>query len=429
VGPTEAIDFLQRMNKHMPRSVIVGAGIIGLNLAFALKRRGWEVTLVEARSPGRGASAVNAGWIVPSHAGPVPAPGLVRTSMRWMLRSDSPLYIQPRFDREMAGWLISFWRNCNATSHEAGFHAIAELNRRTFALYDDLAVAGVTFEQHKTGVLFCYTSPDALEHELKEMEPLQKFGFAVPAPMWGDDLREFEPGLTDRAVGGFWMSEERHVRPDSLINGLVTYLTDHGVEIRSETAVTGFDITNGNVSAVRTAKESIPADAVVIAAGSWSGEIAKLAGTKAPIQAGKGYSLDYAPPPTKIRHALYLHGARVAVTPMIGMTRLAGTMEFSGINEIIRPERVAAIARTASAWLRNWPSDPAVAKIDSGLRPMTPDGLPVIGLLPGFANLAIASGHAMLGVTLAPATADALADVLTTQRQAEVLRPFAPDRF
>jgi D-amino-acid dehydrogenase len=225
------------------------------------------------------------------------------------------------------------------------------------------------------------------------------------------------------------MSEERHVRPDSLVAGLVRYLTERGVEIKSETPVTGFDIANGTVTVVRTEHESIPADAVVIAAGSWSGEIAKMAGASSPIQAGKGYSLDYAPAPTEIRHALYLHGARVAVTPMDGMTRLAGTMEFSGINERIRPERVAAIARTASAWLRDWPVDPEVATVGSGLRPMTPDGLPVIGLVPGLSNLAIASGHAMLGVTLAPATAAALADQLSTGQRPEVLRPFAPDRF
>jgi D-amino-acid dehydrogenase len=413
----------------LPRTVIIGAGVIGLNLAFALERRGWEVTLVEARSPGYGASAVNAGWIVPSHAGPVPAPGLVRTSMQWMLHSDSPLYIQPRLDREMVRWLIAFWRNCNATAHQAGFRANAELNRRTLALYDELTAAGVEFEQHKTGVLFAYASPDALEHELKEMEPLRAFGIDLPAPMWGDDLRAFEPGLAERVVGGFWMSEERHVRPDSLTGGLVRYLTNRGVEIKTETAVTGFDIGKDKVAAVRTADGTIPADAVVIAAGSWSGEVAKLAGCRAPIQAGKGYSLDYSPSPTDIRHALYLHGARVAATPMVGMTRLAGTMEFSGINERIRPERVAAIARTASTWLRNWPADPAVAKVGSGLRPMTPDGLPMIGLLPGFSNLAIASGHAMLGLTLAPATADALADLLTTGQPPEVLQPFAPDRF
>jgi D-amino-acid dehydrogenase len=413
----------------MPSITIVGAGIIGLNLAFAFERRGWEVTLVEARSLGYGASSVNAGWIVPSHSGPVPAPGLARTSMRWMLRSDSPLYIQPRLDREMTRWLISFWRHCNATAYDAGFAANAELNRRTFALYDELQAAGVEFEKHNVGVLFAYASPAALEHHLEGMEPLRAFGFELPEPMWGDDLRAFEPALADRIVGGFWMSEERHVRPDSLTAGLVRYLTSRGVEVRSGVEVTGFEVSDGKVTGVRTKSEMISADAVVIAAGSWSGAVARMAGVRVPIQAGKGYCLDYAPSPVEVRHAIHLHEARAAVTPLDGMTRVAGTMEFSGINERILPERVSAIARAASASLRNWPSDPAVAKVGSGLRPMTPDGLPVIGLLPGFSNLAIASGHGMLGLTLAPATADALAESMTSGVVSEVLRPFDPGRF
>src|SRR4051794_40319202 len=226
----------------MPHAVIVGAGIIGLNLAFALERRGWDVTLVETQTPGHGASAVNAGWIVPALSAPVPAPGLIPTSLRWMFRSDSPLYIQPRLDREMGRWLISFWRSCNAPAYRAGFLATAELNRRTFALYDNLATAGVEFEHHATGVLFAYISPEALEHDLKGMEPLHEFGFDLPAPLWGDELHAFEPGLAESVTGGFWMKSERHVRPDSLIAGLVRYLGERGVEMRTNTAITGFEL-------------------------------------------------------------------------------------------------------------------------------------------------------------------------------------------
>jgi D-amino-acid dehydrogenase len=413
----------------MPRVTIIGAGIIGLNLAFAFERRGWQVTVIEARSPGYGASSVNAGWIVPSHAGPVPAPGMVRTSMRWMLRSDSPLYIQPRLDREMVRWLISFWRNCNPVAYNAGMAATAELARRTFALYDELAAAGVAFEQHRVGVLFAFMSPAHLEHDLRRMEKLTAYGFGAPQPFFGNDLRTLEPALADAITGGFLMREERHVRPDSVINGLVRYLFDHGVELRDGSSITGFETANSTVTAVRISSGPIPADAVIIAAGSWSGQVARLAGVRVPIQAGKGYCLDYAPSPAEVGHALHLHEARAAVTPLDGFTRVAGTMEFSGINDRIRPERVAAIACAASTFLRNWPADPAAAKVGSGMRPMTPDGLPVIGLLPGFTNLAIASGHGMLGLTLAPATADVLAEQMTTGQRPEVLRPFDPGRF
>lgn len=410
------------------RIVIVGGGVIGLSAAFALHRRGCRVTVLTAGEPGEGASAVNAGWIVPSLSEPVPAPGLVGTSLRWMRRADSPLYIRPRPSPDLARWLIAFWRHCNDRDHAAGLAATAELNRRTFALYDDLAAAGVRFEQHRTGVLFAYVSPPALEHDLRAMEPLREFGMDVPPPLWGDTLRELEPALGDAITGGFWFAQERHVRPDTLTAGLVAYLAEHGVDVRPRTRVTGFDRDRDRVTNVRMERGRLETDAVLIAAGAWTPHVARLAGARIPIQPGKGYCLDYAPPPVPIRHALYLHESRVAVTPLTGLTRLAGTMEFSGINDRIRPERVAAIARAGATALRDWPPDPSVARAGAGLRPMTPDGLPVIGLLRGFRNLAVAAGHAMLGVTLAPATAEAIADLITTGRTPDVIRPFDPSR-
>jgi D-amino-acid dehydrogenase len=346
-----------------------------------------------------------------------------------MRRADSPLYIQPRLDPGLIRWLLAFWRHCNARDYAAGLAATAELNRRTFTLYDEMSAAGVRYEQHRTGILFAYVSPAALEHDLREMEPLRQFGMDVPAPRWCDDVRELEPALGEAIAGGFWFQQERQVRPDSLTAGLVEYLTAHGVEIRSRTRATGFDRDGDRVTNVRLERGRLETDAVLIAAGAWTPAVVRLAGGRVPIQPGKGYCLDYAPSPVPVRRALYLHEARVAVTPLAGMTRLAGTMEFSGINDRIRPERIAAIARAGATALRGWPADPAVARAGSGLRPMTPDGLPAIGLLKGYRNLAVAAGHAMLGVTLAPATGEAIAELLTTGRAPEAIRPFDPARF
>ncbi|MDP9364886.1 MAG: FAD-dependent oxidoreductase [Chloroflexota bacterium] len=407
----------------------MGGGIIGLCSAFALERHGWEVMVLDASTPGAGASSVNAGWIVPSLSAPVPAPGLVRTSLRWMLRPDSPLYIRPRADVDLVRWLVAFWRHCNQRDHLTGLEATAELNRRTMALYDELAGAGVTFERHHTGVLFAYCSPAELEHDLRALEPLKGFGLDLPEPLGGTAVRALEPALTDALAGGFWLPGERHVRPDSLSLGLVEHLTGRNVEIRWNSAVTGFECDGSRVRAVRIGNDRIEADAVVISAGAWSARVARMAGVRLPIQGGKGYSLDYAPPPRPVNHALYLHELRVAVTPLDGMVRLAGTMEFSGLNNTIRPDRVAAIARAGVTALRDWPTDPTVPRIGSGLRPMTPDGLPVIGWLPGFRNLAVASGHAMLGVTLAPATGAAIAELLANGDTPEAIRAFNPARF
>jgi D-amino-acid dehydrogenase len=413
----------------MKRVVIVGGGVIGLAAAHAMVRDGAEVTVIEAATPGHGASRVNAGWVCPSLSEPVPAPGLVRTSIRWMLRPDSPLYIKPSLDANLARWLIQFWRRCNARDYNAGLDATARLNQRTLELYDRLEADGVRFEHHKEGLLFAYISPLALESDLRHMEPLRKHGIEVPKPIWGDAVRELEPSLSAAVNGGFLYPLERHVRPDTLTAGLVEWLQERSVQVRTGSPVTGFDRVNGQVNAVRIDGERIPCDAVLIAAGARSGEIGHLLGVKLPFQGGKGYSLDFAPPPVNFKRPVYLHEARVAITPVTGRLRLSGTMEFSGLNDIIRPPRVAAIARGAATAIAGWAPDPAQATIGAGLRPMTPDGLPCIGWLPGYRNAAIAAGHAMLGVTLAPATAELVSQIVLHGATPDLARPFTPTRF
>lgn len=417
------------------RVVVVGGGVIGLGAAWALAKRGWAVTVLDAAAPGSGASSGNAGWIVPALSGPVPAPGLVRTSLAWMARPGSPLYIKPRLDGELARWLLAFWRHCTARDYRAGLDATMTLNARTMALYDELQADGVACERHAAGLLCAYRDRRACEHDLRALEPLTAHGYDLPPLLDGGAVRDLEPALAPAVTSGYFLPGERHLRPDGLIAGLVSHLTGRGVAIRPGTPATGFEIAiqgqpgGRRVTAVATPDGRIAADAVVIAAGAWTPGVARLAGVRVPIQAGKGYHLDYAPAPVAVGRAVYLHEARVAVTPLAGLLRLSGTMEFSGLNREIPPARVAAIARAGQRYFRDWPAVPGGAATWSGMRPMTPDGLPVIGRAPGFGNLALASGHAMLGVTLAPASGEALADLLTTGRVPDVLQPFDPGRF
>ena len=410
--------------------VVIGAGIVGLTLAWSLERRGWQVTVLDARTPGYGASRVNAGRICPTHGDPVPAPGLVKQSLEWMRHSDSPLYIQPRPSPDLARFLYIFWRHCNQERYDAGSAAMQALGLDTLAQLDAIRASGVDFEEHARGTLHVYESPERLDKSfLHASDFLTSKTVDVSAPLTGDEVRDLEPALSDLVVGGFLVEEDRLIRSDTLTAGLATYLQEHGVDLRSRVEVTGFDFSRDRVTDVRFRGGRLETDAVVIAAGSWSPQLAKLAGRRVPIQPAKGYSLDYAPSPVELRNQLHVDFGSHAVSPFDGMTRLAGTMELSGSNERIRPERVEAIVRSAARTFRGWPTDLKVPTIGSGLRPLSADGLPLIGWLPAYRNLGIAAGHGMLGLSLAPSTAEALAELMTTGYAPEVLKPFDPGRF
>lgn len=416
--------------------VVVGGGVIGLCCAFSLHRRGIPVTVLDAGPAERAASHVNAGWVVPSLAEPVPAPGLIATSLRWMLRSDSPLYIRPRLDPAFLRWTVRFWRACNVRDYRAGLEATAAFGARALELYDALREAGVRYEEHRDGIVFAYRTSEALRHDYAELEPIRRFGFELSPLLDGDAVRDLEPALSESVVGGFWLPRERSLRPDTLVRGLVDYLTEQGVPVHSNTPVSGIETTGKRATAIFANGERIPAEAVIVAAGAWTPRLLRPLRVNMPIEAGKGYSIDLAPSPALPRpvgRPLYLHETRVAVTPLDGMIRLSGTMELSGLNHHVRPERVAAIARSAGWALRGWPRETPTSgpnvRVWTGPRPMTPDGLPVVGWLPGYRNLAVASGHAMLGVTLATATGEAVAEMMATGTAPEIIGAFDPTRF
>lgn len=355
---------------------------------------------------------------------------MTKQAMKWMLKSDSPLYIRPAVnDLEFMSWLFKFWRSLNNKSFDHATASIVALNETTFPLFDSYTEAGVKFEMYKEGLIMAFLSGHNLEEGLKHMERYRQFGFADPKVYWGKDARELEPALSDNVNGVFHIEAERHARPDSLTNGLMEWLGERGVTFINNNSVVGMDISGGAIRAVEATGGRYEADAVVIAAGAYSGRIAKMAGKGLPVQAGKGYKIDYHNPTTTLTHPLSLHEPRMAVTPMGGFTRFAGTMELSGINTIVRKERVKALARGGRQFLRDWPSEIPQATVSSGLRPMTPDGMPIIGTMPNVRNLTISTGHQMLGFGLAPASGDVLAELIVTGKTPPVIEPFSPNRF
>ena len=412
----------------MARTAIIGAGVIGLTLAFELAGRGEDVIVIDRKHPGAGSSAGNAGWIVPSVATPVPAPGLPRTAMKWMANPESPLYIRPRLDPSFLRWMWAFFRACREEDYRAGRAVLLDLCKGAMDEFDRLRERGVEFEMEQAGLLVLGFSDEALDHHLDETSDLVQIGHAPARRMSGAEVREIEPMLSDDVAGAVLVSDDRHVRPETLVQGLVEALERSGATLVESSEVDGFTRDGRSLSAVTVGEELIEADRFVLAAGAWSGKLAGMAGFLLPIEAGKGYSITIDQPSFQLNHPLDLLEARAAVTPFDGALRFAGTMEISGVNLRFARRRADAIWRNAHRYLRETVSGSRM-RAWVGMRPMAPDGLPVIGQMPGSDNLFVATGHQMLGVTLAPTTAAALADLMTESAPTYSLAPFDPIRF
>ena len=410
----------------MSTTVVIGGGVIGLCCAHELARRGERVVVLEGEKPGA-ASWASGGWVVPTFSGPLPAPGVIRSVLPSMLRRASPFFLNPMALPELTGWLWSFWRHSNVRDYARGLEAVAALNRRTMALYDALQQDGVSFEMHKSGVLFAYLDRAHAAHLLEDLDRLEPLGYRRPEMLGPRDLRDLEPALGPGVAAGLLVEIERHIRPETLIDGLRRRLVQLGADLRPGVAVTDARRRNGAVVSVNTTQGGVEGDRFLIAAGVWSAALARRCGFTLPVQAAKGYCVTAHSAAPFFRRPIYLSGARIVCSPFHGASRIAGWLELSGINPRVDAYRIEAMTRLATRYLPGW--RPAQAERRAGMRPLMPDGLPVIGPAPRLENLFVATGHGMLGITLAPATARVIADLITRGAAEEDLAPFSPGRF
>jgi D-amino-acid dehydrogenase len=412
-----------------PSVLIIGGGIIGVASAYYLAKSGRSVTVIDKGKIGHGCSYGNAGWLVPAHAVPLPSPGAVRQGLKWMLNPDSPLYIKPRANAALVRWLWRFARSANLRHLEYGANVLMPFGGRSLELYEQFVAEhpqkNIGF--HQRGLLAVCQSEAGLHHAQREAELAGRQGMAWQTLAPGE-LRRFEPAITGPVVGGVYLPTEADAEPLATVLAMAEAAKAHGAIFMPNTEVYEIQRSGAAVTGLRTTAGVLSAQQYVLATGSWSPQWAQTLGLNIPIQAGKGYALILDPIDPAPKVPMSLVETKVAVTPRDGSLRLAGTMELAGLNESITPRRVRAILAGARRYL-NLPQDPRVIEVWRGLRPCTPDGLPMIGRAGRWENLTIAAGHAMLGFTLGAGTGRLVCDLLNGDEPLVDPKPFDPDRF
>ena len=413
------------------RIVIIGGGVVGLCTAYYTARRGFKVTVLERNAANRdGCSFGNAGMIVPSHFVPLAAPGMVALGLKWMWNPASPFYIKPRLDGDLFRWAFQFWRAANPRQVERSAPLLRDLSFASRECFEELAaLPGADFGLTKRGLLMLCKTQHSLDDEAKFAKRANALG--VPAEvLTAKQTAALDHGTRLDIAGAVLFPKDCHLTPQRFLATIEAECKKLGVEFVFDSPVTGWQHNGSRIAAVSTPRGEHRADEFVLCGGVWSAGMARELGLRLPMQAGKGYSLTLPQPRQLPKLCSILSEARCAVTPMGGALRVGGTMELAGLNEDINPVRVRGIMDSFCRYYPEFtPADFDGVQPWRGLRPCSPDGLPYVGRTARFANLALATGHAMMGLSLGPITGRLVAEILSGEKPATDLSLLAPDRY
>jgi D-amino-acid dehydrogenase len=423
--------------------IVIGGGPVGACCALELAEAGAQVTLLEKETevcpPLSGAHA-NCGLLVPSELEPLASPGALGKGLRWLLDGSSPFYIAPRPSPALARWLWMFKAAATPERARAAAPLLHAMHSASADLHDGLAARPSTSRSGDSatlgerwlfrhgGIVQAYEQTAAMdEAEASASQAAREYGLRYER-LDPDQARLRFPRLRGRLAGAVFFPDDGHLEPRLFTLEVGRAAAAAGARVRPATEALALDATSSGSVRVITTRGDFMADQVVVAAGAWTPFLAERLGLRLPIEPAKGYSVDVERPADFPDVPLYLGDAHVVLTPFGDVLRLGGTLELSGWDMRVRPRRISRL-RDGAERAVGLSSHSPVRQIWRGPRPLTPDGLPVIGRVPLDPRVILATGHCMLGLTLGPVTGRLVCELAGGARPSIDLAPLAPQRF
>jgi D-amino-acid dehydrogenase len=411
------------------RVVIVGGGVVGLSAALHCLRAGREVRVIDRGGvDAPNCSTGNAGMVVPSHFVPLAAPGMIAKGLRWMFDRESPFYVKPRPSAALLRWGWLFWRHANAGHVARSRELLRDLSLESRRMFAELAQEE-DFGFEPRGLLMLCKTGKGLEEEAAMAAAAAEIGIEAQVL----DPREaaaLDPGITMDVKGAVYFPQDCHLDPDLFLAVMRRRVVEMGGELTGSAEADGFELAGGRVTALRAGGRRHEGGHFVVAGGVWSPALLRQVGLRLPMQAGKGYSLTLAQPPELPQLCSIFVEDKVAVTPLDGKLRFAGTMEVGANDLRIDPARVRGIVNSVPGYFPRFRREDFVGiEPWAGLRPVSPDGLPYLGTVPGLDNLVVATGHAMMGLSLGPVSGRLVAELVDGRQPFLPISQLAPARF
>jgi D-amino-acid dehydrogenase len=416
------------------RIAVLGAGVVGVTTAYELAKGGADVIVIDRQpGPAMETSFANGGQISANHATPWATPSAPWKALKWLGRIDAPLLLHLRWDPPLFRWLLQFLANCR--SHRLSINVeralrVALYSRRRLAVVrEETAIA---YDARRLGILHIFRTRQDFDEALAGLPLMNRLGCTrIPLDVAG--CLEREPALRDAAphlIGGIFSPDDESGDAHLFTLRLAEHCARLGVTFRYGTAIRALSVAERRVIAAETDKGAIAADAFVVALGSFSPLLTRPLGLDLPIYPGKGYSvtLPVAPPGDGAPSVGLIDDEHKMVYARLGdRLRIAGTAEFIGYDAGVNERRARFLLETA---LRLFPraGERAKAEFWAGLRPSTPDGVPLLGRTP-YDNLYLNTGHGTLGWTMACGAARAVADLILGREPEIDLNGLGLDRF